>query len=327
MLTFPQFIANREFKLPADQMVHVVPVGEYPQTHPGTGKVIVQVVDDQACRAMLNNLQAEKNDPDFAGLCVDYEHFRHDPDKGSAAAGWIMNVEQRALGIFASPWWTGSGMAALKGGEYRFISPEFDTRSLEHIDGNRYRPTKLVGFGLTNAPNMRGMVPLSNRLTGPGGTADSDAQAAAHANLVRDLAASLRATNKTLPISESYRRAESALDAQANAALPLVIANWARELCAGDKHLPLSAAYHRAEAQYGNRVEVAARHAAPTAPSRPARHRPAEQAPVTAKDAVQAQVIANRARELCKADRKLSLAAAYQRAESEITGKAQVFLF
>ena len=159
-------ISNRAgFALPADGKVHVVPLGEYPVEH--NGRQIVQVVDDRACQAILSNLHRDVAAGSFAGLCCDFDHLRHDPAQSSRAAGWVLNAERRADGIYTAPRWSTSGRAALEHGDYRFISPEFDPHSLEALGGNRYRVTRLVGFGLTNSPNMRGMVPLTNRITNP----------------------------------------------------------------------------------------------------------------------------------------------------------------
>ena len=158
-------ILNREFKLPEDGKVHLVPKGNYPVVH--DGKRIVQVVDDAALAAIVNDFRAEQAKPDFAGLCIDFDHFRHAEDKPSNAGGWLeADLETRTKGLFGAPRFSTDGEAAVKGGNYRFISPEFDPASLVHIEGNKYRPTRLVGFGLTNNPNMRGMSPLSNRRVG-----------------------------------------------------------------------------------------------------------------------------------------------------------------
>ena len=173
MNTLPP-ILNREFKLPEDGKVHLVPLGMYPVEH--QGKTIVQVVDDQAVSAMLNHLRVDAAKPNFGGLCADFDHFRHDPEKESRAAAWLDDVEKRQDGLFGAPRWSTSGKAAVEGGDYRFISPEFDPHTLEALGGNKFRPTRLVGFGLTNNPNMRGMAPLSNRSGGaPGGVTKPDA--------------------------------------------------------------------------------------------------------------------------------------------------------
>ena len=222
-------------------------MGEYPVSH--DGRELVQVVDDAACAAMLGNVQREAQDPNFAGLCLDYEHFRHDPEKESRAAGWVMNIEQRRDGIYAAPRWSTSGKAAVEGGDYRFISPEFDPRSLQPLGGNRYRVTRLVGFGLTNNPNMRGMAALTNRATLADEPVNCAGAETAHAGLVTTLARSLRAADKSLPLALSYARAGLALDARANAAGALVISNRARELRGADKRLSLSASYRLAQAK------------------------------------------------------------------------------
>lgn len=144
---------NREGQLPADGWFHLVPRGEYPNTT-DDGRKVMQVLDDAAFEAMLKNFEPK--------LLIDQEHFSHDTDKSSEAFGWIAELQKRADGIWGRVEWTDIGDAAVKNRRYRFLSPTW--RQLQVLgNGERVRPLHLLDVGLTNQPNIRGMVPLSNR--------------------------------------------------------------------------------------------------------------------------------------------------------------------
>jgi len=57
------------------------------------------------------------------------------------------------------PRWSGSGLTAVTNGEYRFVSPVWFKEDCEDLGGDRMRPLKLSDAGLTNQPNLRGLVP------------------------------------------------------------------------------------------------------------------------------------------------------------------------
>jgi phage I-like protein len=153
-------LVNREFTLPADGWFQIVPIGEFPIKVTIDGKLtdVVQVCDAQAVKSMWNNFSGE--------TLIDWEHFSHNPEKETRAAGWITAVQPRTDGLYAHIRLSNDGQQDLKGGNYRFISPEFDMA--EHIEGNRWRPVRLSGAGLTNRPNLRTLAPLSNREAGGG---------------------------------------------------------------------------------------------------------------------------------------------------------------
>lgn len=167
-------LLNREFKLPADGWIHIVPIGEFAHS-----SGVVQVVDRAAVDAMANKFNADKAQPNFPGVLIDYDHFSDDPDKPSAAAGWIDEVQSRADGLYAKPRWTANGKTAVEGGDYRLVSPVFDRASATPLANReklkRLRPMRLLKVALTNDPNLKGMVPLSNR-AGTDAAADSPNQ-------------------------------------------------------------------------------------------------------------------------------------------------------
>lgn len=161
MNTLPFF--NRDaagaFVAPADGFYHLVPKGEFP--HPESG--LMQVIDDQAVTEILNRFAAESAKANFPGLLVDFEHFSYDTDKSSAAAGWIAELQNRADGLWGKIRWSDEGDAAVKNGRYRLVSPVWLPGQVQQLGNKRIRPLRLDTAGLTNNPNLRGMVPLSNR--------------------------------------------------------------------------------------------------------------------------------------------------------------------
>ena len=86
-----RLILNREFKIPADGMYHIAPLGEF--GHAAAG--VVQVLDAEACTAMAARFAADAATPTFPGLLIDFDHLSMDSTQRSEAAGWIMGLEYR----------------------------------------------------------------------------------------------------------------------------------------------------------------------------------------------------------------------------------------
>jgi phage I-like protein len=166
---------DKGYKLPEDGWYHLAPLGEF--LH-GESKRI-QVIDEVAVRSMVEAFPADGE------LLIDFEHESHDMGKRTAAAGWIQELQQRPDGLWMRPRWSSDGEAALRGGVYRFISPVWINGDCEELDGARIRPRKLHDAGLTNSPNLKGLVPLSNR------SAEAEKPAAK---------ASEKQTNKEVPL-------------------------------------------------------------------------------------------------------------------------------
>lgn len=154
-------LLNRDFALPSDGFYHLAPLGEFPHAKAG----VVQVVDAAAVEAMANRFREVAKSDNFAGLLVDFDHFSLDNDKSSEAAGWITEVQNRADGLWGKIRWSDVGEAAVKGGRYRFISPVWAREDCEEIGNGRVRPARLMNAAVTNDPNLKGITPLSNRLT------------------------------------------------------------------------------------------------------------------------------------------------------------------
>lgn len=157
---------NRSNELPADGWYHVVPLGEFP--HPSG---VVQVIDARAASEIVNRFVAQSAQPNFAGLHVGQEHFYYDTDKSTEAYGWAKRLDNRTDGVWAQIEWTDLGKQALEHKRYKFVSPVWDPRKRQtEVIGNaasksptRVRPLEIDTLGLTNNPNLRGMVPLTNR--------------------------------------------------------------------------------------------------------------------------------------------------------------------
>ncbi|NLE66720.1 MAG: hypothetical protein GX608_04785 [Lentisphaerae bacterium] len=154
-------ILNRDFQPPADGWYHLAVPGEIPHAESG----LVQVLDAQALASIVNRFRADAESlgERFAGLLVDYDHFSLDTQKPSEAAGWIMDLQNRADGLWGQIRWSDSGEAAVKGGRYRFLSPVWNRGECETLAANKVRPLRLANAAVTNDPNFKGLCPLSNR--------------------------------------------------------------------------------------------------------------------------------------------------------------------
>ncbi len=154
-------LLNRDFKTPGDGWFQIAPIGEFRGVAniDGEEKPIIQLLDREAIDELARNFGKE--------LLVDYEHFAHDPDKETRAAGWITAVQARPDGLYAQIRLSSRGKSDIEGGEYRFISPEFDL--IKPAGGEKWRPVRLTGAGLTNKPALTTLAPLSNREPAGGG--------------------------------------------------------------------------------------------------------------------------------------------------------------
>jgi phage I-like protein len=157
-------ILNRDFRLPDDGWYHIAPFGEFPHS----GACLIQVIDQESCIAMAARFAADAKTPNFPGLLVDFDHFSLDGEKRSEAAGWILGLENRENGLWAQIRWSDLGEKAVKGGRYRFLSPVWARSDCVDLGADpmsgldRVRPVRILNAAVTNDPNLKGMVPLSN---------------------------------------------------------------------------------------------------------------------------------------------------------------------
>lgn len=154
-------VLNRDFQHPMDGYYQVVPAGTFKGRR--GDQEIEQIVDGTAIYKIVRNFREESRRENFPGLLVDYEHFSYDSGKSSEAAGWITDLQERMDGVWARIRWSDAGRAAVTNGRYRLVSPVWLARDVEDLGGGRVRPLRLDSVALTNSPNMKGMVPLSNR--------------------------------------------------------------------------------------------------------------------------------------------------------------------
>ncbi len=141
---------------------------EHPGEHPNTRAGVVQVIDNQAVNSIVANFNREADaTPNFPGMLIDIEHFKHDDDKETRAFGWLMRLRNRGGILEGQIRWTGTGRQAVDGGDYRFFSTEFlqkDLQVLSNTKPRRVRPLRLDGLTLTNVPNNKGARPITNRI-------------------------------------------------------------------------------------------------------------------------------------------------------------------
>src|SRR5260370_15415213 len=115
------------FEPAPDGWFHIAPHGTFP--HPNGA---LQVIDAEACEAMLGTFAEEARQPNFPGLLVDFDHFSHDPAQPTTAAGWIGGLEHREDGLYARIRWSDLGHQALTGGRYPLPSPGLDPARFRH---------------------------------------------------------------------------------------------------------------------------------------------------------------------------------------------------
>lgn len=141
-------LSNR-FALAADGWIQLSPLGEWPHS-----SGVMQVVDAVAVAELANGYAGE--------VLLDFDHESRDPSKRTTAAGWIDRVAARQDGLWGHVRWSEAGERAVANGEYRFVSPVWD---VEELGEARVRPTRLLEAGLTNKPNIKTILPISNRGT------------------------------------------------------------------------------------------------------------------------------------------------------------------
>lgn len=168
--------SNRPFLTDPQGWSHIIPFGEYP--HEATG--LVQVLDEDALEAILENFKTDALNEHFPGLLVDFDHGSLDAQRPTEAAGWIEPghgarpedvMEVREDGLWAKIRLTDLGRQAVENGRYRLVSPVWNESECQALDteGKRVRPMRLDRVALTNDPNLKRwkLSPLSNRSGGP----------------------------------------------------------------------------------------------------------------------------------------------------------------
>lgn len=147
--------------------IHIVPMGEF--AHAASG--LTEVYDRMAMDRIMADFRARSAAENWPGIYVGEEHFYYDNARSTEAYGWIKDLRAGADGIWGKVEWTDIGRQAVENRRFKFVSPVHLRSDVEFVDDRRVRPVAVDTIGLTNNPNLRGMVPLRNR-----GANDRDTQ-------------------------------------------------------------------------------------------------------------------------------------------------------
>lgn len=121
----------------------------------------IQRLDQQAANMMAEYFRSLRGRlaRRFGGLPM---YIGHPDDPGFAgnaghedtrAYAWIHDVEARDDGLYVLPRWSSAGRDLLANAFYKFLSPRW---AMQHVEGDIYRPVRLISIGLTNQPNIPG---------------------------------------------------------------------------------------------------------------------------------------------------------------------------
>lgn len=144
---------------------NIAPIEDVPWS-PGEGderRPFVQVFDAEAAEAMHAAFQNRKaGEENFVGLLIDWDHESTDVDKRTTGAGYIVETEVRADGLYGKPRLSADGLRDVEGGMFRFTSPTIPPGGFADLGGGRKRPTCLDSVAITNRPRCRTLKPISN---------------------------------------------------------------------------------------------------------------------------------------------------------------------
>lgn len=111
-------------------------------------------LDAQGLMILEDNFSLE--DTDGRGLPTSEQH------KFEKAFGWVKALHAEGDMLWAWIEWTPKGHQAVNEGEYVFFSTEYDYPDFEVIDNRVVAPVRLAGLSVTNYPNHRGQLPMTN---------------------------------------------------------------------------------------------------------------------------------------------------------------------
>jgi phage I-like protein len=150
------------FAATADDWVQLTPPGEHPHGP------YIQRVNSATMRRVIANFKAEaaKMGASFAGKPFyighpDVPHLANQyPDK--KAYGWIMDLDERADGLYGRVKWSEPGRLLIANAHYKFLSLYWGLEEVRERGRLYADPAELVSVGLTNNPNIKGLKPLAN---------------------------------------------------------------------------------------------------------------------------------------------------------------------
>lgn len=131
--------------------IHYAPYGRW--SHPSYG--ITYMTVDKA-KKMVKNFNEGVRGQD---ILLDYEHGE-DKAKGQKASGQMTAMEVRSDGIWSKVQFTETAKSEIKGGEWKYFSPQFHEKWKNPMNDTEYEAVA-AGGGLTNRPWIKGMVPLN----------------------------------------------------------------------------------------------------------------------------------------------------------------------
>ena len=149
---------------PGDGWYHIESWGDHPKPT-ADGKMYVQVIDDDAVRAIVDAGVPEE------GLLIDVEHVSVTGDRDTRAYGWVRELAalptEVGLQLCARIEWTPLGLPLVRDRIYKHFSTVYSLDLCADLGGGRVRPLKLVGLALTNQPNNPGQRPITNSQAAP----------------------------------------------------------------------------------------------------------------------------------------------------------------
>lgn len=146
-----------DFEIPASKIDTILATGESLEQVLETGNFIKDdihfKVDTEQMESFVQNFKdgVLGTDPPV--------NFGH--ERTGEASGWIKDLflDPTKTKLFALIKWTASGLEALKGLTWRYVSAEFTNRFVDGSTGKQFGPT-LAGVALTNVPFLRHMPPV-----------------------------------------------------------------------------------------------------------------------------------------------------------------------
>ncbi len=146
-----------DFEIPQSKIESIIDSGESTEQVLETGAFLKDgihfKVDTEQMQSFVQNFKDRVlgTDPPV--------NFGH--ERGGEASGWIKDLflDPTKTKLFAIIKWTASGLVALKGLTWRYVSAEFTNRFVDGSTGKQFGPT-LAGVALTNVPFLRHMPPV-----------------------------------------------------------------------------------------------------------------------------------------------------------------------
>lgn len=215
IITSVPFVLNRagDFRAPQDGWIQLVPIGRVkaPLQVPGSEEEIevLQVVDRMDAETLATKFRIQAAAPNFPGLLIDFDHFSHDKDKSTRAAGWIEEAEVRDDGLWGRVRFSATGKASVEGGDYRLFSPVLGYEARVYQPGEEVRPKILLRGALTNDPRFKGMVPLSNRQDSPAASKNRNTTMDYKSVLIGLLGLAAAATDAEIQAAADGKKTES----------------------------------------------------------------------------------------------------------------------